>query len=203
MDLRQPVDRDLQRIEDLVRPASPAEIQKERPGRVGGIGRRLTRQQQPDVIFRRQHPPGVAELDRFDVPQPEDGGRLMAGQRWAAADLDQAPSTDLFADVVRLRGRTPVAAEDCGPNRCARGVDKHAAPLAGHTESGDLARNLPGHGRQDLRRGTPPIVGVLFRPAGTRRLCRVSGRRRGGDGSGLIDRDGVGAGGPDVETEQH
>jgi hypothetical protein len=54
-----------------------------------------------------------------------------------------------------------------------------------------------------MRRSTPPIRGILFDPAGSRGLGRIRESRRSEDGPNLVDRDGVSAGGADVETEQH
>jgi hypothetical protein len=65
------------------------------------------------------------------------------------------------------------------------------------------AAGFRGDGGQHMGRGTPPIPGILFDPAGTRGLRRISERRGSDDLPGLIDRDGTGALGANVETEQH
>ncbi len=155
------------------------------------------------MILGEQHPARVPELDGFDVAQPEYGRRLTGGQCRAAADLDQTLSPDAFADELRLRCRAPIAAEDRGPNRIASRIDKHAAGLAGQSQAADLATGFRGDGGQDIRRGAPPIPGILFDPAGTRGLGPIPERRRSDDPPGLIDRDGMGALGANVETEQH
>src|ERR1700730_18579150 len=112
-----------------VRPGPAAEIHEEGPGRVGDIGGRLTGQHQPNMILWQQRAPGVPKLDGLDVPKPEDDGRLVLGERRAAADLDHALGPDTFDDALRLRSGAPAAAQGLPPNRHTSGVDEHRATL--------------------------------------------------------------------------
>ena len=74
-DRRKPLERDIERRADLLRPASPADVEEQRPGRVGDVDRVLAGQPEPDVVLRQQDP---ADL-------PVDLGLVAARARGASA----------------------------------------------------------------------------------------------------------------------
>ena len=48
---RQPLERDLERRADLLRPGAPAHVEEKRPRGVGDVGRELSGEAQPDVVL--------------------------------------------------------------------------------------------------------------------------------------------------------
>jgi len=135
--------------------------------RFADIGHRLAGQHQPDEILRRQHAVGVAELDRFDIANPEEGGGQAVGRHRVTGDLEKAVATDAFSDRYRLRQGALIAADDGGSHDDPSGVHKNrAGRLAGQANPGNLATGGARHlGQRSLRRA-PPLGGILLEPAG-------------------------------------
>ena len=145
----------------------------------------------------------MAELDRFDIANPEEGGGQAVGHHRVTGDLEKAVATDAFSDRYRLR-QGALIADDGGPHDDPPGVHKNrAGRLAGQANPNNLATGGARHlGQRSLRRA-PPLGGILLEPAGRLAIRVVLGGGRRVDGARVIDGDRRGPRRPDVETEEH
>ena len=107
----QPVPRNLQHLEDLLRPPPPAQVQQERARCVGDIRGAVAGEHQPDVVLGQQDAPQTGVRHRLFVAEPQDLRGLKAGQRRVPSDLDQPLPPHLGRDVLALPLRALVVPE--------------------------------------------------------------------------------------------
>ena len=106
---------------------------------------------------------------------------------------------DPLLDLGALRPRAPVVPEDRGAQDVAARVEgDEAVHLAGEPDRGRLDAQV---GERRLRRA-PPVLRILLRPSRSRRRERVAALGEGDDFAFARDRDGLGGGRPDVETDE-
>ena len=165
VDLRQPLARDLERVEDLGRPVARAHVEQQRAGGVRGVGRALAGELEPHVVLRQQHARDARVRVRLVVAQPQDLRRLEAGERGIAGQLEQPLRADALGDLVALgRGALVVPQQRRADHRAARVEEHGPVHLAGEAEPDDLV----GAGRGDLRqhrlRRLPPVGRLLLGP---------------------------------------
>ena len=167
---RKPLGRDLERVQHLVRPAPPRDVEEERPGGVGRVDRPLAGQPETHVVLR-EHDAVDARVDLGLVPaQPQELRRGEAGERAVAGERDQALEPDALLDLGALGRRALVVPED------RRTED--LASLVEADEPVHLAREADAalRGAEPRERGlarAPPVLGILLRPAGLRRRQAV------------------------------
>ena len=70
MSRRQPLEGDLERRADLLRPAAPADVEEQRPGGVGDVDRVLPGEPESDVVLRQENPPDPGVGLRFVAREP-------------------------------------------------------------------------------------------------------------------------------------
>ena len=194
---RQPLERNLERVADLVRPAPAGDVEEQRAGCVGGVDRVLAGQAKPHVVLRQQHVADPRVRLRLVRAQPEQLRGGEAGERAVAGQRDQPVEPDARLDLGALGGRALVVPEDRRAQHALVGVE-HDEPV-----------HLPGEADRALRqarearlRGAPPVLRVLLRPAGLRRRERVALVGGGEHLAVRRDRDRLDAGRADVEPDQ-
>ena len=146
----------------------------------------------------------MAELDRLDITNPDQGGGQAVGRHGVTGDLEKAVATDAFSDCYRLPQGAPIAADDGGAHEVPPGVHKNSAGrLAGEANPDNLATGRGRHLRQRPLRRAPPLGGISLEPAGCLAVRGVLGGGRRLDGARLIDGDRRGPYRPDVEPDEH
>ena len=192
--------------EDLVGPVARSEVEEDRAGAVGAIGRVLAGQAQPHVVLRQQDVPRARPCVGLVLAHPEDLGRREAGERVVAGDRDEPLAPDDLADAVALGGRPLVVPEDRGADRLA-GIVEERQPV-------HLAREPDGRhvaaarARIDARTSRiarlgrrPPELGVLLAPERLRRARLVLGRGDADELPAAADEDRLRRGRGDVEAQ--
>ena len=153
-------------LQQLVAPPAVGDIEEQRSRRVGDVGRALGRQAEPDVVLRQQHVGDSPEHVRLVAAQPEQLRGGEARQRAIAGELHEAGKPDPLLDLRALELGALVVPED----RRAQ----HAGLLVEDDEPVHLPREAD-RGRLGAERGertlgcSPPVLGILLGPAGTRR----------------------------------
>src|SRR5439155_11741478 len=72
VDLRQPRTRNLERVEDVVAPAPPTDVQEERPRRIGHVHEVLAGETKADVVLRQADPGDVGVHLWLVAAKPEE-----------------------------------------------------------------------------------------------------------------------------------
>src|SRR5207237_1081119 len=89
VDGRQPLARDLERLEHLVAPAPPRHVEEERPRGVGDVDRVPPAQAEPHVVLRQEDVPDPRVRLRLVAAEPEELRRREPRQRAVPGQLDQ------------------------------------------------------------------------------------------------------------------
>ena len=194
---RQPRERDLERRAHFLRPAAVRDVEEQRSRGIGDVDRLLSSQAEAHVVLRQQHVTDLRVHLGLVPPQPEKLRRREAGQRTIPRQLDQPLEPDDCFDLGALSSRALVVPEDRRP--------EDAPVCAQNDEAMHLSRQSDragGKARQAGLRGTPPVLGVLLSPAWTRRRERIALGRGPEHCSVGRERDGLDAGGADVEPDE-
>ena len=143
---------------------------------------------------------------RLVVPQPEDFRGGEAGQRRVGDQLDQVRTAAGAAlDFLALGGGPLIVPEDGAANDLVVLVEKHrAVHLAREPDRLDVGRFELGLGHRLADRADrrlPPIVRVLLAPKRLGEVAGVGLHGRGEDRAPLVDGQGLGARGADVDAE--
>ena len=160
---RQPLGRQLERLEHLVAPAAVRDVEEERARRVRDVDRALARQPQPDVVLRQQDVRDPRIRLGLVVPQPEELRRREAGQRAVPGQLDQPLEADALLDLGALGRGALVVPEDRRAQHLLVLVERdEAVHLAGEADRRGLDVEV---GERGLGRA-PPVLRILLGPAG-------------------------------------
>ncbi len=165
---REPLERHLERRAHLFRPATPADVEQQRARSIGGVDRALAGQAEADVVLRQQHVTDLRVGLRLVGAQPEQLRRGESGERAVPGQLDQPLEPDPSLDLRALGGRPLVVPEDRGPQDAVGAVEHDQAVHL----TGEADRPVREAREAGLRR-TPPVLGILLRPAGPRHRERV------------------------------
>ena len=173
---RQPLPRQLERVEHGAAPAPVRDVVEERAGRVRGVDRVLARHPEPHVVLRQQHVADPGVRLRLVLPQPEELRRREARQRTVPVlairssrpmrSSISAHSAPVRWSFQRIAGRITCS---CSSS------DDEPVHLAGEADRGRLdgERRVRGLG------GAPPVLGILLGPARPGRREPVARARRG------------------------
>ena len=118
---------------------------------------------------------------RLVLANPEELGQGEIGERGITGPVDDLAFADLRGEFGGFVGRALVAPDEGGRKNVACGVEKHGAMhLPGEADGGDF-RWRGGRLFQQLANGlaggAPPVVGILFGPAGFWRSKRLGAQR--------------------------
>ncbi len=175
---RQPRGLERERVEHLLAPAPLGDVQQQRAGGVGDVGRVLAAQAQPDVVLRQRDARDAREHVRLVAAQPEQFRRRESRQRAVAGQRDQP----LRARASPRSRGTPrrCAGRSRGSPAAARGPRSRAPPARASDPESPMPCGRPGCGAQprEHRLGRPPpVLGILLGPAGAGRRQRIAGLR--------------------------
>ena len=194
---RQPLARDLERVEHLVAPPPVPDVEEERPGRVGRVDRELALELQADVVLRQQDVADPAVDVRLVPAEPEELRRGEARERAVARQLDQPVEPDALLDLGALRARALVVPEDRRPQHFEAAVERDEAVHLARQPDRPL-----GEPREHGLRRAPPVGGILLGPPGSRRRERVLLLRDREDVAARRHRHALDAGRADVDPDQ-
>ena len=180
------------------------DVEQQRAGGVGDVGRPLAGEPEPDVVLRQHDPrdPGVGV--RLVTAQPQELRRREPGQRAVPGQRDQPVEADALLDLGALGAGALVVPEDRRADHAVRAVEgDEAVHLAGEPDPGNLARRRASAriAPSTTSRGAPPVLGILLRPAGLRRRERIAVLGDGGDPAVGRDGDALDAGRADIEPD--
>ena len=166
-----PLPRDLERVHDLVAPASGGDVEEQRAGRVGDVCRVLAGQPQADVVLGQENASDAGVDVGLVLAQPEELRGSEARQSTVPRQPDELAEPEAILDLGALLPGPLVVPED-GRAEDAVGVVEgdEAVHLAGEPDPRDaVASDL---GERRLGRA-PPVLRVLLRPPGLRSRQRV------------------------------
>jgi len=207
MHRRQEVGVDSQPAEQPAVPVTRLHVEQQRAGRVAHLRGVLTCQPQPDVVLRQQHLERALEDARIMPADPEDLRRREARQRDVVDHADEpGPPAGEALDFLALGRRPLVVPQQGGAQRLPGAVHEDAAVhLTAEPDAGDLGRTdagLPADVADAADDGPPPVVRVLLRPAGPRRVDGVFRARRGQNLALRVAEQRFRGGCADVDPEQ-
>ena len=196
---RQPLPRQLERVEHGAAPAPIRDVVEERAGRVRGVDRVLARHAEAHVVLRQQHVADAGVRFRLVLPEPEELRRREAGQRTVPRLGDQVVAAEAILDLGALRAGALVVPQDRGADHLLLVVE-HDEPvhLAGKADRG----RLDGERRERGLSGAPPVLGILLRPARPGRREPVAALGPGDDLPGRRDRECLDRARADVEADE-
>ena len=169
--LRQPLERNLERLADLLAPAPAGDVEEERPRGVRRVDRALAGQAQPDVVLRQQDVRGLRPDLGLVAAHPEELRRREAGQRPVSGQLDQPLEPDPLLDLGALRRGPLVVPEDRrAEDPVGRVEQDEPVHLPGEPDRGRVAR---ADRRQRPLARPPPVLRILLGPARLRNRERV------------------------------
>src|SRR5712671_981993 len=196
---------EIEAVQDVIGPAPGPKVEQGAGGGDRPIGHRLADELEGDVVGRFQEPVGRGEDGWLVGPDPEDLGGHMEGRRQVSGPIVEGAVTELPPHLVRLRGRPVVAVDDAGAKRAPPTIDGYdRRTLAGQADRlyrsprAQLADQLA----ERTKRRSPPVVGVLLRPAIARQRCRIGATRVGNGTAVEIEGCGPRAGRPDVDGDE-
>ena len=198
--LGQPRRGELERVEHLVAPAAPGDVEEQRPRCVGDVDRTRAGEPQPHVVLRQQH----VRDSRVDVglvaAYPEQLRSREAGQRAIAGQRDQPLEPDPRLDLLALRTGALVVPENRRAQHPLLGVEAHEpVHLTGEADPGRLDAEIRERGLARL----PPVLGILLRPARPGGRERIAALRPGDDLALRRQRERLDAGRADVEPDEN
>ena len=197
---RQPGAVELERVEHLVAPAPPRDVEQQRARRVGHVDRVLAAQPQPHVVLRQHDPRDPRVVLRLVAAQPQQLRRGEAGQRAVAG---AARSAGRGRPAPRSRRTRPrCGRRSRGSPGGSRGRRRRARRARASARS---ARCRPARRRRAPR---APARSRATSPRGPARPSRAAGSTAGRrprareDRAVLADGERLHRGGPDVEADQ-
>jgi hypothetical protein len=133
-----------------------------------------------DVVLGQQNGAHATESAWLVLAQPEGFRRLVAGQGDVADEAEQlGPAARLVLDRSTLCLGALVVPQQGVAKDAATRVQKNAAVhLAGKPDAPHIAGGRAAAAQHAARRGAgrrPPVVGPLFRPAGTGKQAGMGG----------------------------
>ena len=140
---RQPGERNVERSEHLLRPAPPGDVEKQRPRRIGDVGRPLTGEPKPHVVLGQADARDLREDRRLVAAQPEELRRREPRERAVTRQLDQALDPDQVFDLGALLARALVVPENRGTEHPVRPRRAPRARASGRRARCRRPRRLP------------------------------------------------------------
>ena len=145
------------------------DVEKERAGGFLHVDGELAGEAVADIILGAENVADFGEDLRLMLLDPEDFGDGEVGQCRVAGELDEALIADLFRQPVAFGLGARVAPDKGGAQNRAVFVEHDGAVhLSGKPNGRDglLGLRCGGKGSANgFLRGTPPILGILLRPA--------------------------------------
>ena len=195
---RQPFAGNLERVEHLVAPAAPGDVEEQRARGVRDVDRALAEELQPDVVLREQDRADA----RVDVglvrAKPQELRRGEARERAVARQRDQPLEAEAPLDLRALGAGALVVPEDRRPERhVVRAERNEPVHLAGEPDRGRVESRENAFGRAH------PVVRILLGPSRLRRreLVRLLLARE--HLAVRVDRDRLDRGRADVDADDH
>ena len=166
---RQPLARKLERVEQLVAPASVRNVEEKRPGRIRDVDGVLAGEAEAHVVLWQEDVTDAGVGLGLVPAEPEELRRREAGEGAISGQLEQPVEAEPLLDLGAFRAGALVVPEDRGA--------KHVTVLVEDDEAVHLAREaeravVPELAERRLR-SPPPVVGILFGPARSRRRERI------------------------------
>ena len=202
-DGRQPASRNLERIEDLIRPCAPAKVQQQSAGSVRHVGGVFAGEPEADVVLGQEDAAHFGVGLGLVLAKPQDLRRLKTRDRGIACDGDQSLGADLLGDGLALGRRPLIAPQDCRPDDPITLVEEHGAVHL--PREPEAQRRVAKLGDDAVEHGlarVPPRFGILLCPSRPRRHERVFLGGRGEHVAAKVDRDGSRPARADVEPDQ-
>ena len=170
---RQPRRVELQRAQHLFAPAPSRDVEQQRPGSVGDVGRVLAAQPQAHVVLGQRDPRDLRVDLRLVAAQPQELRRGEARQRAVARQRDQPLETERLLDLRALGGGALVVPQDRRAQRPGRRRRARRARASGPT-----TRFRPAGRRRAKLVPAPPRSPPTSRP-GPARPSRRAGSTAG------------------------
>ena len=193
--------------DEVVGPDALAGVEKARARGVGGIDGHLAADLEADIVLGADEARHLRKQLRLLFLEPDELAAGVTGQHLVVGVGEQAgEAAGLFGDPVALLLRAAVAPEDGGADDVQVLIQRHqTVHLAGKADPGDLVFRHVGLGEDDLQAAhhrVPPVLRILFGPAGLGGgegvLLRGGGQYR----ALVVHEDALRAGGADVQTDQ-
>ncbi len=157
------------------------------------------------VVLGQHHVRDACPILRLNLANPEKLCQGEIGERRIAGKSNQRVATELILEFAALRLAALVAPDDGTTHDFIVGVEQNRAMhLARESDTGDIVCAQTGrveslaNGRSA---GSPPVLGILIGPTGSRAFKRLVLCRTGSDDlAALADDEGTGAAGTHVDA---
>ena len=197
---------DLQLAQKLATPAAIGDVEHQGAGSVAHLGRERAGEPVADVVLGQEDLAHPVPVLRLMLANPEQLGCGEPRERRVGHHPDQGlAAAGTLLDLAALsRGSLIVPEQGRANDRAGLVEEDRAVHLPGEADPGDVGRlelALGQHGLDRLLRRVPPEPGILLGPARVGVGAGILGRRRTEDRPLLVDGQGLGSRGADIDPQ--